>query len=268
MKKPEIVIGTVKMLRKYGQNHFQVDRQESIKILEKSLELGINKIDTAESYGSIENLIPKSLLCNFEVTSKIDLDDKIPTWQIKKIQEKPHICNLLIHNADSLFELRKEDLMSFYLQKFRTFLGVSMYTPEYTRKAIDIGFESIQIPSNIVDNRWDYLNDFNNVRISGRSIFLQGILINYRNIIPNNIVNEYKDIYKTITLISEKLKITRLETLIMGACRSYVNSLVIGFSSCDQLIKTVNAFKNISDYENDIFIKTRNKIIMDPRQWK
>lgn len=268
MEKPEIVIGTVKMLRSYGQNHFQVDKHESIKILEKSLEFGINKIDTAESYGSIENLIPNSLLCNFEVTSKINIDEKVTISQIKKIQEKPHICNLLIHNADLLFELKKEDLISFYLQNFNTFLGVSMYSPEYTKKAIDIGFENIQIPSNIVDNRWDFLNDYNNVRISGRSIFLQGILINYINYLPNNIVNDYKEIFEKITLISEELRFTRLETLILGACRSYINSLVIGFSSCKQLINTVNAFKNIGECKNDIYIETNSKILIDPRKWK
>lgn len=268
MGKPKIVIGTVKMLRKYGQNHFQVDKHESIKMFEKSLELGINKIDTAESYGSIEDLIPKSLLCNFEVTSKINIDEKVSISQIKKMQEKSHIYNVLIHNADWLFECKKEDLVSFYLQNFHAFLGVSMYSPEYTKMALDYGFESIQIPSNIVDNRWGFLNNYNNVRISGRSIFLQGILVNYINYLPNNIVNDYKKIFDKITLISEELKITRLETLILGACRPYIDSLVIGFSSCKQLIDTVNAFNKIEEYKFELRIKTNNKIILDPRKWK
>jgi aryl-alcohol dehydrogenase-like predicted oxidoreductase len=269
MNKIDMTVGTVKMLKNYGHNSFKINNSESIKILEEALKKGVTKLDTAESYGKIEKIIPESLLNCFEITSKINISEKNPIEQIETFFNKnKHVRKLLIHNADIIFMNNHEEILFKCSNYFKSMFGLSMYSPIYTEVAMENGIKNFQIPCNILDNRWDFFrNKKTNVYVEARSVFLQGILLKKNISLPKLLFSDYIKAVEEIDKISEKIDLNRLEVLLLGASKKYVNSLVLGVSSHNQFIKSYLAFKKIKDMNMNLNVSTNNINLLDPRKW-
>ena len=129
--------------------------------------------------------------------------------------------------------------------------------------------KSIQIPVNIVNK--DFWSIKSNKKIIGRSIFLQGILINSNLNLKNRIL---KDFNRKLFNLADKRKID-----LYSLCLKYVlkkkeiDKLVIGFDNIEQLKKILKNKKGYLNLNrnvkliNSIISKKNYNTIIDPRRW-
>ena len=122
-------------------------------------------------------------------------------------------------------------------------IGVSVYTPEEAMGSItDERISHIQIPFNLLDNRWitknflQALEARNNLKIYARSVFLQGLLLNKAEFWPQW-ATESRELVERIERLTQLLNRKNKVDLCMSYVRAFpwVTSLVIGVENADQL---------------------------------
>jgi aryl-alcohol dehydrogenase-like predicted oxidoreductase len=176
-------------------------------ILKVAYESGVRFIDTAQAYGDSEHRIGDCISGSdsegFHVVTKLILrqDGAGSTSASAAIEEAteavdrsighlktPRLNTLLLHRADML-EMHTGSLWSAlvdlkHLGKVER-LGVSVQNPEELILALSHNdVETIQLPCNILDMRWDALSSqiskvkkSRNLEIHVRGVFLQGLLL-------------------------------------------------------------------------------------------
>jgi aryl-alcohol dehydrogenase-like predicted oxidoreductase len=187
-----LALGTVQFGMDYGINNNtgKVPKEEVCKILEESLNSGIDIIDTAYIYGCSERVIGDILENNsisFKVISKLPFCDGINAdhlyfmESLKRLKLSRlygylvHDFNVFIQNPaiwETLERLKNEGKVDK--------VGFSLYRPEELLFLIErnIHIDLVQIPFNIFDQRFAKLFPIlkeNNVEIHVRSVFLQGL---------------------------------------------------------------------------------------------
>ena len=129
--------------------------------------------------------------------------------------------------------------------------------------------KSIQIPINIVNK--DFWSIKSSKKIIGRSIFLQGILINSNLNSKNRILRDFN---KSLFNLADKRKIDLYSLCLKYVLKkSEIDKLVIGFDNIEQLNKILknkkeylNLNKNVK-LINSIISKKNYNTIIDPRRW-
>ena len=297
----KFIIGGAQLGMKYGdkRNKLYENKSEQRKVLNLANKFGINKIDTAQRYGSSERNIGKNKN-NFSkklfVISKFDLKDfdkkKISLYFFIKNNLKKTLKRLDTKKIDVLMIHRFQDLKD-YKNKLITALneikknklinevGISVYNPSELKYSCKFKLiKNIQIPFNILDNRWlkpslfRYLNK-KKVKIYVRSIFLRGLLLD------TNVPLEFKEISKKIDLILQKyiIKFNRINKI--DLCLAYVKSFkwidyfVIGFINHKQFEEILLNFKNPKLNKNEVNLINnemkkiiKRKRILMPNLWK
>lgn len=259
----------------------------------KSLQdLGVFDIDTAPIYGNIENEIGKFHLQNnseFRIWTKVsDLEkksqlntDKILV-SVKESIEKTK-CNklygLYLHQNDIFImsdkfvqaglKLVKEDNLT-------SLVGVSIYSEEELRfsLALDI-IDIIQIPVNAANT---YLyniakeNNVHNKRIIGRSLLLQGTMLNIESIKNNfNFRNDILTQVNALKKLSIKYNYDYIKMIL-----SYIGSLN-GLSNFILSSRNYENFKKLVKYVDYVLprnlkleidnISNKNEKWSNPRNW-
>ena len=215
-----------------------------------------------------------------------------------KINTKVEYKNLQTFSSD-LDRLSKFDIDSIYLHNFDYFLksgndkhiyelksllkefrknsllGASIYTIEEFQAAIELGFDVIQIPFNVLEGRFTYLRHFarqKNIRIVGRSIFLQGVLLkkNASSLLKGNGIKKY---LKVICDLEHTTGFSRLDLLITKAISDLsVDEIIFGVSSVQQLRKIIQSINLNIKIHQECFEELHKLEIMDeqilnPRNW-
>ena len=126
-------------------------------------------------------------------------------------------------------------------------VGISVYNPNEIKQFMGIeGFDSIQIPINIFDNRvidGKILNELKNYIIFGRSIFLQGLLLLKKEEIPiklkfaEKFISKLNDLAKEHNLSAKELSFMYVKDI------EEITSLVIGIEEVDQLKENIELLK-------------------------
>ena len=168
--KNKISIGTANFGAKYGYAKKKFNSSDLLFLKKNLIENHIKKIDTSAKYLNSENLIKLHKYNDFEITSKIfinnynklkpiaDVENQIISL-LKKIYLKNNKINILIHNSKLLntrygiqFYQNLEYLKKYYpINK----IGISCYYPELFLKFNKIlNIEILQFPLNIFDNRF------------------------------------------------------------------------------------------------------------------
>lgn len=198
-------LGTVQIGIPYGNknNNPLMSEVDAHSLLFVAANSGITFFDTAAAYGESENRIGSSdLLEKFselEVVTKISSPPKelwsnpknLLAWMTQELQKSLSKLRMkqaglvLFHESSLEFIQNKsvltsaEELLNSGLVKN---LGHSVYTPEQAMAAIETGVcSALQVPVNLIDRRFiepTFLKQVKskNIRLIGRSIFLQGIL--------------------------------------------------------------------------------------------
>ena len=190
----KLVLGTAQLEGNYGISNVSgnKNKKEAFKILETAFKYGIRHIDTAPGYNS-ETTIGKFISAH-GLTNEIKVFTKIPSLKKKKDIEK-----FVVHNIERSLKNLKIDIHTLYLHDSKDIdlfkrnikffkrikkifpikhLGFSIYSLNEINKTSALGFlPSYQVPFNILDQSFINLK-IRNKNIVGRSIFLQGLLIN------------------------------------------------------------------------------------------
>ena len=252
-------------------------------LLAKAAILGFNYIDTAPSYGDVEETLG-GININQSLATKVTVDASDFSSITKSIdlsKKRLSVDSLelvFIHNWDALSQSDKHRSVE-HMQncvsenKIRSW-GFSTYEISELNKISSNGWRNltVQINSNVLDQRIlavntpDYSADFKsrNIEIWVRSIFLQGVLLDNSR---HNPYTNHPDI-KAFFSACENLGISPLEM-----CLSYIKQLevvdcaIIGIVNELQLIQIWAALQaNVPEIDFQS-LQSRDINLIDPRKW-
>ncbi len=206
-----LVLGTVQLGMNYGvaNRTGRPDAEEARAIVAAAWEGGIRTFDTAQGYGDSESVLGTALrglgiAGEARVITKLDpaLDPSDGTEVVRSVERSLRqlgigkLHGLMLHREALLAELEGglgETLSGILREGLAERTGVSVYTPEAARKALDSGLMTlIQLPANILDRRFARAAVFETARERGveihvRSPFLQGLLLVDEGDIPDRL---------------------------------------------------------------------------------
>ena len=298
-KSSKLILGGAQIGMNYGfKNEKMITKQEIKKIFNLMKTQKISSIDTAQGYGKSEeqigsnfNILGDKNLFIFNKFFEIKNISKYKNNFIKKqfflsvylSMKKLNINNInvmMIHSVDNFLKKEKlfyKILLNLKKLKFINDFGISVYTPaEFMKIYKKNFFKYIQIPYNIIDNRWKNKVIVNlkkkKIKIIARSIFLRGYLIN-QNKWPRWF-KEVKYLNKKIYFIIKTLKLKN----VLELCFRYVNSkdfidyIIVGCNNSKQFNEILNltkkrkfSKKNLNLINNTIKVKDKN--IVDGRNF-
>lgn len=283
-------IGTANFEKPYGLvTENLLDFSEVARISKVMDEFGFSKVDTALGYRATNESQQRDWSSFFrgkQVETKICLNDIAPgsskTSIIKFIESQleefqisffetvsfHNISDFLIYDGKVLLEALEELQEAGLVRN----LGASIYAPE----DLEVVFHAftpdvVQIPINVFDQRFLLSNTISalreqDIRITARSIFLQGLLLSSLDKLPM-IFNGFQD---SLNSWSEFLMVNELSAL--EACLKFVeqipelDTIIIGVNSSKQLknILDIRKTERIVDFRS---LATENLSVIDPRNW-
>lgn len=245
----------------------------------------ISELDTSPDYEGSHDAISKHS-SNFEITSKINLNQIISlkeihkyvnqisldlcTEKVDKILLRPHSSNPQF-TIECLQEL--ERLVSAGVIKE---FGLSIYEPEeleyfakYTKSPI-----VFQVPLNLFNRSFQELLDaqgtrFKRFKFYVRSIFLQGLLLLNPSDIPRQLSEAIPPLESLNRELSRMGSSTIEATLSFIRERSWVDGVIIGVNSLDELKKNFEVFIQSKTIDCSFIEKLPHvpSMIQDPRRW-
>lgn len=287
---PQFSIGTANFTNHYGTyKKTKIERDQHEALLAVAWDSGFRNIDTAISYkgahkllSNLENFISR----NWNITTKLPkLDEGLKEQEIfsdvnSLIQESLNtlkaekIHAVLIH--DPLIESKPKALKSIlralesaHHKGFIDHYGLSLYSPISSSFVNDYKVKHkgiiIQGPMNIFDRRMeDYvLQDNKNITFEARSIFLQGMLLNFDTF--KKYLGDCEEINKFERWLDLK-KLNPLQACISFAKFSKAKKIITGFSNIYELQEFIDIFQTIDNYYPPVFCT--NERILNPMNWR
>jgi len=281
------VLGTAQFGKKnYGISNFsnELKKEKKIqKILEQAWNWGIRTYDTAPGYGT-EKLLGKfikkkriqkkikiitkisNLKRNSSVVSQIKKSIKL---SLKKLNINKIHCLLFHNQKDYLLISKEKNLLIKIKNEFNVEnIGFSVYDVKVAKKILKI-FPNVtlQFPYNVCNTTFDKLKKMNNI-FFGRSIFLQGLLIN-KKIKRSNLKLE-----KSHKNFINFIKLRNINPLQLCLDHAFSNKkldhIIYGVTSLNELKEIIHYKpKKFKDKKLERKIKSffsRNN--SDPRNWK
>ena len=196
-----LVLGTAQFGMRYGiaNKIGQPDFLSVQSIVAEVWESGVREFDTAQAYGESERVLGKVLRSlgiarEAKVISKlhpaIDHQDSnalnLALQQTLARLGLRKLYGLMLHTEDLLdiWETGlKDTLDKFIEQGLVERIGVSVYSPQKAARALRTnGISLVQLPSNLLDRRFEKAGVFHEAKCFGkeiyvRSVFLQGLLL-------------------------------------------------------------------------------------------
>ncbi|WP_354689763.1 aldo/keto reductase [Lentibacter algarum] len=289
-----IVIGTASWRQSYGTiiPDTGLSKKNIYNILDRLLELGINKLDTADSYGDVlEVLASYENLDRFHIVTKFHYDQyNYLNSRDSVLKQYEHLENsattsFMIHNPNCCYinmnEFVEEVTKQFSSKPTHTKFGVSIYTPDELDDCMSSVFDPqmIQLPFCFGDDRWSqslgqektrYGHKLDNLDFYARSIFLQGTLLERK---LTNVTDNLK-LRKTLKnwwAFIDKESIDPYQLCLAAVVKAdFLNYIIVGCKSIDE-INTLA--KIILSVELDEYINilqssfTFERDILDIRTW-
>ncbi|PAJ72202.1 hypothetical protein CJF42_22540 [Pseudoalteromonas sp. NBT06-2] len=276
----KLVLGTVQLGLDYGisNNQGQVTKSQASNILQTANEIGITTFDTAAAYGNSESLLGSLLPQNSKIISKLPPElkhtDNLNKEMLSSLQklQKDEIYALMLHDADVLIQYPE---ISKKLQKIKLSgkiqkIGVSFYFPEQLEACLNMDLDIIQIPINILDQRFlasDLLKKVKQkgIEIHVRSAFLQGLLLMKTEGL-SNYFNKFSILKQLETELSDK-SINKLNACV-GFVKSIkeIDALVVGCCHSSELIEIHQAFANAAPFDGSLY-SSQDLNLIYPANW-
>lgn len=299
----KIIIGGAQFGYKYGiLNKDFLTKKQTFDLIKYSLKLGIDKFDTAFSYGESEKRLGEFSKLN----KKLNLITKIPNLSALKDLTKIKLKNkinyylnsslyrlsvkklntVLIHNSLDINLFNGyviKCLIKYRMQGKIGKIGASVQTPEELNLVLsNDNIEIIQMPFNVFDHRWSNLvkkikliKSTRPLEIHARSIFLQGLLFSADSAVweTANIYN-YSKIKIKLEKISKKYKCKNISELSLyyTISQNWIDKFVLGVHLKEQLNKNYNKFiTNRLNSKDILYIKNNanylNNEQLNPSLW-
>lgn len=296
----KFVLGSAQFGMQYGINNSEELSIDLVsKILQKAIDAGITKIDTARAYGNSELILGNFFSTldpsnNLHITTKLSplsefdenhlqsisslkkaIDNSLRA-SIKNLQIKTIDC-LMLHRATDL--LQNEGIILEELNKYKEVdlirsIGVSIQTPAELESVLAINNVSqIQMPFNILDSRWVSCIELikqekkkRPIKIFTRSTFLQGLLLsdNPEKWSAAHALNEFRDVLSSLKSFQVKFKRNSFSDLLLNyvAGHDWIDGVVIGVDDSIQLLENIEIFQNkvLSPYELEYIDMNKPKV--------
>ncbi|MBR2143779.1 aldo/keto reductase [Anaerovibrio sp.] len=295
----ELCLGTVQFGMDYGiKGQKQPSVEQAVDMLDYATQNGINTIDTANAYGSAEDVVgaflEKKTIARDKlfIVSKFRpnlLDDvgqdkyyEIMRNNLENTLSRLHTAYLdsyLLHSARYIFDDEIIDTLNrLKADGLAERVGVSVYEPEEAKKCIERpNVDFMQLPYSIFDQRMEKAGVFeyaknNNIQIHSRSAFIQGLILMEEDEIPP-FLSKAKPIVRKISLLCNRHGISRI-ALAMNYVKqqSRISHLVFGVDNIEQLRENIKLFEeDISVAVVDDIAKEFRNIEADivmPSLWK
>ena len=275
----EFILGTAQFSGNYGiANSNRVTNKIATNVLNKAIELGINTIDTSAAYGNAHKIIGQNKH-KFKIQTKIKELINLE-MQFNSIQTdlRSQIIDVVYLHDSKLAHASVSELMPLLnLRGSRyTHLGISVYTLEEYRKALNLGvFQFIQIPINILDRKFNQnerkFASKKDVKLIARSVLLQGLLAAIKSDLPISLSSLKNPLSDLSSIASENSLTLRELALKWALSLGGLDGLVLGVDNPDQLVELFKIFNSgklspilSKNIEN---VKIPDSNILDPRNW-
>ena len=297
----EIALGTAEIGMDYGfrgsVHYHPPGIEESIRLLCRAVDSGINLIDTARVYGISEQLVGKALqemhtrpYILSKVYVPIQAQTSMTSQQLRaevfgsleaslRALQVEAIDLMLIHSA-TLETLNCQEYLA-CLDEARQqgkirFLGASIYEEEEALEALNNKlFRTLQVPFNLLDQtlsrRVFGRAHESKVGIFVRSVFLRGVLTSQVNSIPQPLSPLREAAFNVTKALGEE--VTSLAEAAVRFCLSFdeVSSVILGMRSTAELESNLDAtsrgplspeaLRKLQDFSRE------DDPLVDPRNW-
>lgn len=283
----KLSLGTAQFGFNYGitNKKGKVSEDEVLKILNFCKQKNILSLDTASGYGVSEKIIGKTKINKFKIVTKIPKIPKnistLEDWVFEKIYSSLKFLNLnkiyaiLFHSPADLFTKKGNKIFKIlqYLKKKKIIkkIGVSVYNrTELVNIIKNYDIDIVNLPLSIANR--DFLkNNFlkkikaKNIEIHIRSIFLQGLLLNYNHI-------KFKYLMKTNFFQKWNSWLNNNKISALDACVCFVKNIkevdkiVVGVDDLKQLKLIYNSFNKKKYFIWPNF--EGSKKLVNPQKWK
>jgi len=260
----EVSLGAAEIGLNYGfkgsAQYSRPEPLESIRLIHRALDLGINLIDTARAYGESEEIIGtalKGVHSSVYIASKVRLSPQAEYNDAAALRreifasiesslralQRESIDLLLLHDANLQY-LRRPEICAFLREaqqqgKVRL-VGVSAYDEETVLEAFrDPLFSAIQAPFNLLNQRMSQkvfpAAEARGIGIFVRSAYLRGVLTSHLDLIPERLFPLKAAAFQFIRVL--KKEAGGLAEAALRFCLSYsaVSSVVIGVKTIGEL---------------------------------
>lgn len=290
-----LVLGTAQLGMTYGiaNKIGQPNQSLATAIVREAWENGIREFDTAQGYGVSEQVLGKALsdlgiAKDVKVISKFDpninhldtiLMSNAMDESIKRLSV-PNLYGIMLHREEFLTLWDKgiyEILSSFVLAGKVKFIGISVYSPDKAIEALNTeGIDFIQIPTNILDRRFENAGVFDiadkkKKMVYIRSIFLQGLLLMNTQALPEK-MSFAVPVIERLERLSKEFGLTRHE-IALGYIKSEIPTakVVFGAETKEQVTENLAVWQK--DFPPLLGEKIRvnfsnvNEQILNPHLW-
>lgn len=297
----ELCLGTVQFGMDYGiSGQKQPSVEQAVEMLDYAVQNGINTIDTANAYGTAEDVVGTFLRKKTVPREKLWIISKFRPNLLDDVQEEDYYAvmkgNLsntlerlgvdyldtyLLHSAryvyndaiiDTLNRLKKEG----YARK----VGVSVYEVDEAKKCIERDkVDFMQLPYSVFDQRMKNGGLFDMAKknpvatqIHSRSTFIQGLILMEEEQVPD-FLSKARPIVRKISELCRRYEISRI-ALAMNYVKQEesISHLVFGVDNISQLKEDIRIFQE--DIDKDVirdisreFCDIEADIVM-PSLWK
>jgi aryl-alcohol dehydrogenase-like predicted oxidoreductase len=290
-----LVLGTAQLGMNYGiaNRTGKPDFKTAQAIIRTAWEAGVCEFDTAQAYGQSEQVLGRCLKSigitnKAKIISKFDPNiDHLDRAALNNALTKS-LNNLEIESLYGLM-LHREDMLDFWETRLEKHfmgmidsglvghVGVSVYSPERAIQALNTeGISMIQIPTNIIDKRFEKAGVFqiaDDLRktIYIRSIFLQGLLLMSIDSLPQH-MRFAASALKRLTEFTQDVCLTAKELCIGYIKHAFLNSrLVFGVETLAQVKENLRCWNTAWSLELTQRIQTEfkdvDKMILNPSLW-
>lgn len=264
----EIAFGGVEIGMPYGigvKDHSDMlSHAEAVKLLHAALDGGINFFDTARLYGESETIMGKAFCDRRDkvvIATKCkhfrNADGQLPPYETLQhiittsLQESlaalqtDYVDVFMLHQADTAI-LNNKDVRRVFAELKQAGLlramGASTYSVEETTLAIETGWEVIQLPFNLMDQRQQQafaLAAAKGVGLVVRSVLLKGLLSSRGKGLHPALKNVEEHVSKYKVLIDEPAQ--DLPTVATKFALSFreVSSVLVGIDRMEYLHKSL-----------------------------
>ena len=278
----KLTLGTVQFGMDYGINNQdgQIYLGEVRKILEVASKSGIDMLDTAYEYGRSEEVLGKIGIDGYQIITKTSSLEKGMGHVIDDFYESLEklniniVAGLLIHDFNDikhpqfndLFKQLKDLKHEGVIQK----IGFSIYKPHQVDFLLDnFDFDMIQLPFNVFDNRLVEGGQLkklkkSNVEIHARSIFLQGLLLNFAKL--SGYFSIWKNQFIQYQKMVEEYDLTLLEYALNYVLNTKeIDKVLVGIDNEKQLREIVQSVKESNDL---VSFPINQEELLNPGEWK
>lgn len=276
----KIALGTVQWGLDYGiANSTGMPSDNELKeIISTANKAGINMFDTAVHYGTAEKRLGDHLSNECEIVTKVgsftlsNPIEKQLDGSFKNLK-RDNIYGCLFHDCNELLNDTSlwSKLLKYKIDGKIKKIGYSLYHPYELEKLLRMNYipDLIQIPFNLLDRRFEpYFKMLKkiNIEIHVRSIFLQGLLLDFKMMNFNNF-KKWDSIWKDYQDWLNKSKLSPLEACVSNALyHEEISKVILGVDNTLQLKQIVLASQKDA-VESPKSLITTDQELINPLSW-